>query len=56
MVALGAPLVIAVVFPALRHVPQVLATPEVLMFITDPSVESRAGNKMASVFVGYSKR
>lgn len=53
MVALSAPLVVAVVFPALGHVPQVLTSPEVLMFIADPSVELREGNKVASVCVGY---
>lgn len=56
MVALSAPLVVAVVLPALGHVPQVLTSPEVLMFITDPPVELRAGNKAASVRVGYRLR
>lgn len=39
VVALCAPLVVAVVFPPLGHVPQVLTAPEVLMFVTDPSGE-----------------
>lgn len=53
MVALSAPLVVAVVLAALRHVPQVLAAPEVLVLIAHPSVQIWAGNKTDSVCAGY---
>lgn len=39
MVGLSAPLVVAVVLPTFRHVPQVLTPPEVLLLVTDPSAK-----------------
>lgn len=39
VVHLSAPLVVAVVLSPLGHVPQVLTAPEVVMLVTDPSLE-----------------
>lgn len=39
MVGLSAPLVVTVVLPTVRHVPQVLTAPEVLLLVSDPSAK-----------------
>lgn len=41
MVDLSTPLVVAVVLSPVRHVPQILTSPEVLMLVADPSVKHR---------------
>lgn len=41
VVGLSAPLIVAVVLAPVRHVPQVLTAPEVLLLVTDPSSTER---------------
>lgn len=48
VVGLSAPLVITVVLSTFRHVPQVLAAPEVLLLVTDPS--AKGANQRAIFF------
>ena len=56
VVHLGAPLVVAVVLSSVRHVPQVLTAPEVLMLITDPPEEKSQSQRVNRVTESQSQR
>lgn len=50
VVGLSAPLVVTVVLSTFRHVPQVLAAPEVLLLVTDPSGKRRQSEVDLPIF------